>query len=129
MEPQHGLGRIREVCALELWIQFRLQSHIRIRIKVRWIHNTVPNRAGFESIYEYDSSFFLQMLFWIMILRNRFFHFSLLNIFGAQSSEPLQKKIQPPACSVCMCSHFFLRGIVLKKCGRDLNFSLDYSSS
>ena len=108
MEPQHGLGRIREVCALELWIRFRLQSLIWIRIKVRWIHNTVPNRAGFESNYESDSSFFLQMLFWIMILRNRiFFDFSLLNIFGAQSSEPLQKKIQPPACSVCMCSHFF----------------------
>jgi len=58
MEPQHGLGQIREICALELWIQFRLQSHIPIRIKVRWIHNTVQNRAGFESNYESASSFF-----------------------------------------------------------------------
>jgi hypothetical protein len=45
--------------------------------------------------------FFLQMLFWIMILRNRFFHFSLLNIFGAQSSEPLQKK-NPTSCMFSM---------------------------
>jgi hypothetical protein len=33
-----------------------------------------------------------------------FFYFSLLNIFGRQSSEQLHK-IQPPACSVCMCSN------------------------
>ena len=33
-----------------------------------------------------------------------FFYFSLLNIFGIQSSERLHK-IQPPACSVCMCSN------------------------
>jgi hypothetical protein len=32
-------------------------------------------------------------------------YFSLLNIFGTQSSA--KNKIQPPACSVCMCSHFF----------------------
>ena len=33
-----------------------------------------------------------------------YFYFSLLNIFGRQSSEQLHK-IQPPACSVCMCSN------------------------
>jgi len=33
-----------------------------------------------------------------------FFYFSLLNIFGIQSSEQLHK-IQPTAGSVCMCSN------------------------
>jgi hypothetical protein len=104
---------------------------------VWWIYNTVPNRAGFESGYGseagYGFFFFMQMLFWIMILRNRFFFdFSLLNIFGTQSSEPLKKKsnLLHVWVAVCMCSHFFsLRGIVLQKCGRDINCSLDYSSS
>ena len=67
-----------------------------------WIYNTVLNRAGFESGYGSEAGngffFFMQMLFWIMILRNRFFFdFSLLNIFGTQSSEQLQKK-NPTSC-------------------------------
>jgi hypothetical protein len=36
------------------------------------------------------------------------------------------------ACSdhgFCMCLHFFLCGIVLQKCGRGINSSLEYSSS
>jgi hypothetical protein len=69
------------------------------------------------------------MLFWIMILRNRFFHFSLLNIFGAQSSEPLQKKSNLLHVQYACAHIFFLRGNVLKKCRRDLNCSLDHSSS
>jgi hypothetical protein len=104
---------------------------------VWWIYNTVPNRAGFESGYGSEAGngffFFMQMLFWIMILRNRFFFdFSLLNIFGTQSSEQLQKKIQPPAClghRLHVLAFFSLRGIVLQKCGRDINCSLDYGSS
>jgi hypothetical protein len=104
---------------------------------VWWIYNTVPNRAGFESGYGseagYGFFFFMQMLFWIMILRNRFFwFFLLLNIFGTQSSEQLQKKIQPPAClghRLHVLAFFSLRGIVLQKCGRDINCSLDYGSS
>ena len=128
MEPQHGLGQIREVCALELWIQFRLQSLIWIRIKVRWIHNTGPNRAGFESNYESNSSFFCRCCSgsWSYVIG---FSFFTLEYIWCTKFWATSKKIQPPACSVCMCSHFFLRGIVLKKCGRDLNCSLDYSSS
>ena len=123
---------------IQIRIRIRVIRRIRILSEVWWIYNTVPNRAGFESGYGSEAGngffFFMQMLFWIMILRNRFFFFdfSLLNIFGTQSSEPLKKKsnLLHVWVAVCMCSHFFsLRGIVLQKCGRDINCSLDYSSS
>jgi hypothetical protein len=43
---------------IQIQIRIRVINLIRIRIKVRWIHNTVQNRAGFESNYESASSFF-----------------------------------------------------------------------
>jgi hypothetical protein len=43
---------------IQIQICIRVINLIRIRIKVRWIYNTVPNRAGFESNYESDSSYF-----------------------------------------------------------------------
>jgi len=91
------------ICALELWIQFWLQRHIRIRIEVWWIYNTVLNRAGFESGYGSEAGngffFFMQMLFWIMILRNRFFFwFFALEYIWYTKFWAASKKIQPPAC-------------------------------
>ena len=125
------------ICALELWIQFWLQRHIRISIEVWWIYNTVPNRAGFESGYGseagYGFFFLMQMLFWIMILRNRFFlifHSWIYLVHKVLSSFKKKSNLLHVWVTVCMCSHFFsLRGIVLQKCGRDINCSLDYGSS
>jgi len=129
MEPQHGLGRIREVCALELWIQFRLQSHIPIRIKVRWIHNTVQNRAGFESNYESDSSFFCRCCsgLWSYVIGFFIFHSWIYLVHKVLS----RFKKNPTSCmfSLHVLTFFFLCGNVLKKCRRDLNCSLDHSSS
>jgi hypothetical protein len=81
---------------------------------------------------EMDSSFLCRCCSgsWSYVIG--FFDFSLLNIFGTQSSEQLQKKIQPPAClghRLHVLAFFSLRGIVLQKCGRDINCSLDYGSS
>ena len=93
---------------IQIQIRIRVINLIRIRIKVRWIYNTGPNRAGFESNYEYDSSFFCRCCSrsWSYVIGFFLIFHSWIYLVHKVLSR-FKKKIQPPACSVCMCSHFF----------------------
>jgi hypothetical protein len=58
IQIQNSIRVKKKRIPIQIQIRIRVINLIRIRIKVRWIHNTVQNRAGFESNNESASSFF-----------------------------------------------------------------------
>jgi len=120
---------VKKRIPIRIQIRIRVINLIRIRIKVRWIHNTVPNRAGFESNYESDSSFFYRCCsgLWSYVIDFFIFHSWIYLVHKVLSRFKKKSNLLHVQFA---CAHiFFLCGNVLKKCRRDINCSLDYGSS
>ena len=108
---------VKKRIPIRIQIRIRVINLIRIRIKVRWIHNTVPNRAGFESNYESDSSFFYRCCsgLWSYVIDFFIFHSWIYLVHKVLS----RFKKNPTSCmfSMHVLTFFFSSETCLKNAG------------